>query len=71
MSTARKSGNGDKMSLNQLILTQITLNLITMSTNNIKLEKLFKEKFGEGSLDFAIEQGFDKEELLKSIENEI
>jgi len=42
-----------------------------MSTNNNKLEKLFKEKFGEGSLDFAIEQGFDKEELLKSIENEI
>ena len=38
-----------------------------MSTNNIKLEKLFKEKYGEGSLDLAIEQGFDKEELLKSL----
>ena len=38
-----------------------------MSTNNIKLEKLFKEKFGEQSLDLAIEQGFDKKELLKSL----
>ena len=33
MNTARKSGNGDKMSLNQLILTQITLNLTIMSEN--------------------------------------
>ncbi len=38
-----------------------------MEYNNKQLEKLFEEKFGEGSLEFAIEQGFDKEELLNSI----
>ena len=32
-----------------------------------ELEPLFEEKFGEGSLELAIEQGFDKEELLKSL----
>jgi len=32
-----------------------------------ELEQLFEEKFGEGSLELAIEQGFDKEELLKSL----
>ncbi len=32
-----------------------------------ELERLFEEKFGEGSLEFAIEQGFDKEELLNNI----
>ena len=32
-----------------------------------ELEQLFEEKFGEGSLQFAIQQGFDKEELLNNI----
>ena len=36
-------------------------------SNIKKLERLFEEKFGEGSLEFAIEQGFDKEELLNNI----
>ncbi len=36
-------------------------------SNIEELEKLFEEKFGEGSLQFAIEQGFDKEELLNNI----
>ena len=36
--------------------------------NNIEeLERLFEEKFGEGSLEFAIEQCFDKDELLNNI----
>ena len=38
-----------------------------MEYNNKQLEKLFEEKFGEGSLEFAIKQGFDKEELLNNI----
>jgi hypothetical protein len=66
MSIVKTSGNGVKMSLNQLILIQITLNLITMNKTK-ELEQLFEEKFGEGSLEFAIEQGFDKEELLNNI----
>ena len=35
--------------------------------NKEELERLFEEKFGEGSLKFAIEQGFDKDELLNNI----
>ena len=35
--------------------------------NKEELERLFEEKFGEGALEFAIEQGFDKEELLNNI----
>ena len=61
MSIARMSGNGDKMQLNQLTLILITMN------KTKELEQLFEEKFGEGSLEFAIEQGFDKEELLNNI----
>ena len=38
-----------------------------MEYNNKQLEQLFEEKFGEGSLEFAIEQCFDKEELLNNI----
>ena len=35
--------------------------------NKEELERLFEENFGEGSLEFAIEQGFDKDELLNNI----
>jgi len=30
-------------------------------------EQLFEEKFGEGSQELAIEQGFDKEEIINNI----
>ena len=35
--------------------------------NTEELERLFEEKFGEGSLKFAIEQGLDRDELLNNI----
>ena len=64
MSFVRMSGNGDKMWLNQLNMEYKTKKNMD---NTEELERLFEEKFGEGSLEFAIEQGFDKNELLNNI----
>ena len=66
MNIVGMSGNGVTTWQNQLNLILTTLNLITMN-NTEELERLFEEKFGEGSLEFAIEQGFDKDELLNNI----